>query len=101
MPAVELLSFRRCARSIIDANGRGHTGRKNHARRHLIDMDADWDALGKAHPREDRVDRRHPLIVGLCVRDVDGASYAFDVAAYDLAVTHQADLGRISQVDGS
>src|SRR6516165_4233288 len=41
--------------SILYVDGGCHAGRKNDARRHLIDMDADRDALSKAHPREDRV----------------------------------------------
>jgi len=30
----------------------------------FVDMDPDRDALGQAHPSEDRVDGRHALIVG-------------------------------------
>jgi hypothetical protein len=37
-------SLGRRASSIIDVDGRGHAGRKNDPRRHLIDMDADRDA---------------------------------------------------------
>src|SRR5690348_13117313 len=66
---------------IIDLDGGGHAGRKDDARRHFIDMDADWDALGKAHPGEDWVDRSDPLIVGLRVRNNDGASDAVNRVA--------------------
>ena len=38
--------YRGRASSIIDLNGGGHASRKDDARRHLIDMDADRDALG-------------------------------------------------------
>src|SRR5215510_276070 len=88
------------ASSIIDLNGGGHTGREDDARRHLIDMDADRDALGKAHPGEDGVDRSDPLIVGLCVRNTDGAGDTVDMPAYDSVVPHEFDLGRIADADG-
>ena len=64
-------------------------------------MDADWDALGKAHPGEDGVDRSDPLTVGLRVRYVDGPSEAIDMAAYDLIVAHELDLGGITYADRS
>src|SRR5205823_9791761 len=85
--------------AVIDLDGGGHAGRKNDARRHLIDMDADRDALGQAYPGEDRVDIGDPLIVGLRVRNVDRAGDAVDMAAHNLTVTHQLDLGRIAHAD--
>ena len=69
--------------------------------RHLVDMDADRDALGQAHPGEDRVDGRDPLPVGLRVRHVDGAGDAVDVTEQDLAVAHELDAGRIADADRS
>ena|SRR6516164_8013337 len=38
--------------SIIDLDRGGHAGRKDDARRYLIDMDANRDALSQAHPGE-------------------------------------------------
>src|SRR5689334_25093088 len=73
----------------IDLDRGGHAGRKDDARWHLIDMDTDRDALGQAHPCEDRVDVGDPLSGGLCVRNVDGTSDALDVTAQDLAMAHQ------------
>ena len=47
-PACAFIAGR--ASAIIDLDGGGHAGRKDDAGRHLIDMDADRDALGQAHP---------------------------------------------------
>jgi hypothetical protein len=60
--------------SIIDLNRGGHSGSKDHAGGHLIDMDADLDALGQAHPV-----KIGPLIVGLRVGNVDSPGDALDV----------------------
>src|SRR5262249_19993462 len=88
------------ASSTLYVNGGCHAGRKNDDRRHLIDMDADRDALSKAHPGEDGVDICDPLTSSLCVRNVDRASDAVDVTTHDLAVAHQLDLSRIADADG-
>src|SRR5215813_249578 len=87
--------------SIIDVDGGCHASRKNDSRRDLIDMDADRDALSKAHPGEDWVDICDPLTRSLCVRNVDRASDAVDVTTHDLAVAHQLDLSWIADADGS
>src|SRR5205823_11505193 len=58
-------SFGWRAHPIVNLDGGGHAGRKDDARGHRIDMDADWDALCQAHPGEDGVDVGDPLIVGL------------------------------------
>jgi hypothetical protein len=68
---------------IIDLNGGGHAGRKDDVRRDLINMDADRDALGQAHPGEDGVDLSDPLMARLRVRNGYGAGDAVDMAAYD------------------
>jgi hypothetical protein len=83
----------------IDLRGGRHPCRKDHALRHLIYVDAHWNALGKAHPGEDRVDRGKPLLIGLRVGDVDGARNAADMATNDLAVAHKFDLCRVAVVD--
>ena len=44
-----------------DLDRGGHAGRKDDARWHLIDMNANRDALGQTHPREDRIDVGDPL----------------------------------------
>jgi hypothetical protein len=62
-------------------------------------VDAYRDALREAHPSEDRIDGGEPLPIGLCVRDVDAAGNAVDVAAEDLAVAHQFDAGRVADAD--
>jgi hypothetical protein len=64
-------------------------------------LDAHRDALRQAYPGEDRVDSRHPLIVGLRVRDVDRACDAVDAAAQHLTMAHQFDLSPIAHADGS
>ena len=86
---------------IIDLNSGGHASRKSDARRYLINMDANWDALGQTHPGEDRVDVGNALIVGLSIRDVDRAGDAIDVAAHDLTIAHQLYLGWVAQADRS
>src|SRR5271156_2744467 len=85
--------------SIVDLNRAGHAGRKNDIGGHLIDMDANRDALGQAYPGEDGIDVSDPLTVGLRVRDVDCAGDAVDVSAHDLIAAHQLDLSRISHPD--
>jgi hypothetical protein len=89
------------ARPIINLDGGGHSGRQHDTWWHHIDMHAHRYALREAHPREDRVDGRDALIVGLRVRDVDRAGNAVDVTAHDLCVAHQLDLGRIADANGS
>ena len=87
--------------SIVDLNCGGHAGRKDDIGGHLIDMDANRDALGQAYPGEDGIDGSNPLAVGLRVRDVDCAGDAVDVATHYLAVAHQLDLSRIAHADRS
>src|SRR5262249_23071071 len=99
-PGLKVIIWLRTS-SIIDLNSGSHTGRKDDARRHLVNMDTDRDALGKAHPGEDGVDRGYPLTVGLRVRYVDGAREAVDMAAYHLTVTHELDLGGVAYADRS
>src|SRR5580692_4640461 len=83
----------------IDLNGGGHPGRKHHALGYLIDVDAHRNALRQTHPGEDRVDLSQPLPVGLRVCDVDAAGDTVDMAAGDLAVSHQLDFGRVAHLD--
>ena len=61
----ESVSPCRHASSIIDLNRGSHTGRKDDVRRHLVDLDANRNALGEAHPGEDRVNGSDALFVGL------------------------------------
>src|SRR5580704_19649494 len=84
---------------IVDLNCGGHASRKDDVGGHLIDMDANRDALGQAYPGEDGIDGSNALTVGLCVRNVDGAGDAVDVSAHDLIAAHQLDLSRISHAD--
>jgi hypothetical protein len=55
----------RRATSIIDLHRGGYARRKDDARRYIVDMDANWDALGNAYLGEDGIDGSKPLIVGL------------------------------------
>src|SRR6476646_9352504 len=87
--------------SIVDLNRGCHAGRKDDIGGHLIDMDANRDALGQAYPGEDGIDGSNPLTVGLRVRNVDCAGDAVDVTAHYLMAAHQLDLGRISHPDRS
>ncbi len=50
-------SLRLRPESRIDLHGGRHPSRKDHAVRHLVDVDAHRNALGKADPGEDRIDR--------------------------------------------
>jgi integrase len=70
-------------------HGGCHAGDQADAVRYLIDPDAHRHALGKPYPREDRVNVGKPLIVWLCVRDIDAPRHAGDLAPNDLAVAHQ------------
>src|SRR5712671_4211581 len=84
---------------IADLNVGGHAGRKHDIGGHLIDMDANRDALGQAYPGEDGIDVSNALTIGLRVRDVDCAGDAVDVTAHDLIAAHQLDLSRIYYPD--
>jgi hypothetical protein len=59
-----------------DLDRGGHAGRKDDSWWHLVDMNANRDALGQTHPREDRTDVGDTLSGRLCIRNVDGASDA-------------------------
>ena len=48
-----------------------------------------------------RVDGSNSLIVGLCIRNIDRASDAVDMAAHDLTIAHQLYFGRVAHADGS
>src|SRR6266403_5074184 len=87
--------------SIVDFNRGGHASGKDDVGRHLIDMDANRDALGQAYPGENGIDGSNPLTVGLRVRNVDCAGDAVDVTAHYLIAAHQIDLSRISHPDRS
>src|SRR5437879_4204621 len=91
----------RLASPIIDLDGGGDAGRQHDTWRHHIDMHAHRYALREAHPGEDWVDGGNPLIVRLCVRNIDRTSDAVDVTAHDLSVAHQLDLSRIAHSDWS
>ncbi len=83
----------------IYLHGRGHAGHELHTIRYLIDLDMHGNALGQAHPGEDRVDRRKPHAIRLRVRDADAPGDAVDMAANELAVAHELGLRRIAHVD--
>ena len=80
-------------------HGGSHPGREDNALRDLVDMDPDRNALGKADPGKDWINRGKPLLVGLRVRNVDGARDAVDMATNDLAIAQQLDLGRVAYAD--
>jgi hypothetical protein len=93
-------SVRGPPRSRVDLDRGCHAGDQADAVRYLIDPDAHWHPVGKPYPREDRVNVGKPLIVWLCVRDIDVPRDAGDLASHNRAVTHQFDLRRIALVDG-
>jgi hypothetical protein len=61
-----------------------HAGNQPDTVRHIIDRDAHRHALRKANPGEYRVDVRDPLVIGVCIRDVNGPRNPAHVAANDL-----------------
>src|SRR5262249_30520589 len=75
-------------------------GGENDALGHMIDVDAHRDALGQPHPGEDRVDLRKSSGAGLRIGDIDAARDAADVAADDVAITHELDLHRVALANG-
>src|ERR1700760_1632869 len=93
-------SLRSRAHPVVDLGGGGHAGGQDDGRRYVIDMNADGDTLGEAHPRENRIDGGDALTVRLRIRDVDRAGDTVDVTANDRAVAHQLDPGRIADADG-
>ena len=56
-------------------------------------MDADWDALGQAHTREDGIHSGNLLLLGCAFETLIARAILSNVAAHDLAVAHQLDLG--------
>src|SRR5208337_1981336 len=93
-------SFRSPFSGRVDLDGCGHAGDQANAIGDLIDFDADRHALSEADPGEHRVDVREPLLIGVCIRDVDGPRDAAHVAANNLAMAHQFELCGIAFVDG-
>ena len=87
--------------SRIDLDGRGHAGNETNAMGDLIDFDADRHALSEPYPREDRVDVRYPLVIGVCIRDVNRPGDAANLAANNLVMAHQLDFGGIAFPDRS
>src|SRR5215471_1739188 len=83
----------------FDLHRCSHPGREDHTLGHLVDVDPHRNALGEAHPGEDRVDIGETLPVGLCVCDVDAAGDAADMPANNLTVAHQLDAGRVAYLD--
>src|SRR5579871_3777429 len=89
-PTLRLLRLR------IDLHGGRYSAHEPNAVRHFIDVDAHRDALGEPHPGEDRVHRRQSCLIRLRVRNIDAARDTIDVAANELAVTHQLDRRAIA-----
>jgi hypothetical protein len=85
--------------SIVDLNRGRHAGREDDILRDLIDVDAHRDALGESHPSENGVHGGNPLIVGLCIGNVDRAGDAVDVATHCPIIAYQRDFGRIAHTD--
>src|SRR5208337_5188766 len=83
----------------IDLDSRGHTGNQANAIGNLIDLDADRHALSEADPGEYWVDVCDPLVIGVCIGDVNGPRDAAHFAANDLSIAHQFDLGGIAFAD--
>src|SRR5580693_10050807 len=83
----------------IDLHGGGHPRHQRDAVRYLVDLNANRNALRQPDPGEDRIDGGDALVVGLRVRDTDRTGDALDVAADDLRIPHQLDLGGIADTD--
>ena len=77
----------------------GHPRRENYARRHMIDLDANWNPLRQPHPGEDRIDVGKALPIGLRVRHIDAPRNAADVPVNELLKAHQLDGGQVADVD--
>src|SRR5208337_814535 len=81
-----LSSVRGPSTSRINLDGRSQAGNQTNAIGNLIDFDADRHALSEPDPSEDRVDVRHPLVIGVRIGDVDRPGDAADLASDDLAM---------------
>jgi hypothetical protein len=66
-------------------DGGGHAGNQANSFRDLIDLDADRHALSEANPGKYRVDGRDPLVIGVCIGDVNGPRDPAHVAANESA----------------
>jgi hypothetical protein len=77
--------------SRINLHGSCHASYQEHAIWHLINVDTRGHPLCKTHPGEDRICRREPCLLRLCVREVDVTSDATDMATNELAVDHRSD----------
>src|SRR5262245_40643101 len=86
---------------MLDLDSSRLAGRQNHAVGHVIALYPHRDALGQAHPGEDRVDLRESSRAGLRIGNVDAARDAADVAANDLAMAHELNLHRIALANGT
>ena len=83
----------------IDLHGTRHAGDQAHTIRYLIDVDTHRYTLRKPHPCEDRIYRGEPRWIRLCVRDINAAGDAADMATNQLPVAHQLDGRRVAVLD--
>jgi hypothetical protein len=77
--------------SRINLPGCCHASYGEHAIWNLINVDTHGHPLCKTHPGEDRICRREPCLVRLCVREVDATSDANDMATNELAAGDRSD----------
>src|SRR5215467_3527325 len=88
------------ARNWVDLHRRGRTGDQANADRHIMNSNPHRHALGEPDPRENWTDIRKPLVVWLCIWDIDAPCNAADLAFNDLAVSQQFDLSWIAFTNG-
>ena len=77
---------------IVDLDRGGHAGRKNDARRHLIDVDADRNALGQSHPVEGWIDIGKQGCAGAAVAAAAGAGATASSAMTETGAQNAANV---------
>ena len=79
-----------------DSHGSRDSRDETDVSRHLVDAHVHGNALRQSHPGENGVNGRKPLLIRLCIRDVDSSGDAVDVPANHLAITHQLNCCRVT-----
>src|SRR5215471_11806417 len=77
--------------SRIDLYSCRHAGNELNILRHLIELNTNRHALGKAHEAEDWVNRSESRCIRPRVGDMDAARDALHLTSDQLAVTHKLD----------
>src|SRR5271154_7310636 len=86
--------------SVLDRDGRGHATLEHDRAWYVVQLHPDWNALRKAHPRENRVHRRKALHARRSVRNVDAVAKPGDMSpCRPVWICHQNQPRAVAEPD--